>query len=1613
MEPSSSSSKVTVEYFDPYGVFPLISSGLLSRLPLRNLHWKSPSRPLRSISSLHVDLVPYGELQQRSQSPPAAAKSEESIQSFGDILARTRELGSTPDVGAGIYKNPVKERRHQIPGLRQTPYLKVFFLRCDDTDAYKATSRKQLRDWIKEHATQSSQSTASVGGQENHDAFEWLIVHVVLPNTAAAAQPHVPKQSGNGPGGGTEKVSSTSRWPGRGTSSILDKIRSDFNGSSKSAKDRVAQIRVQKNPQSPPELSTSTPLSGEALREQENAWSDVISKLKSLILTSFDLRVGQYEEDVREKDAQRNLPGWNFCTFFVLKEGLAKGFESVGLVEDALVGYDELAVGLDAIAREQAGGGSGGGHARTFLAYTEDLWQQARAARKTESTPDSGGNEGPQRQTHPSEDEILTDPPLSATKKPYRELILSNNISVFDFRCYIFARQLSLLLRLGNASSSRSGLMAKLPTHPATAGSEYSFHDDGHGRTAAHNDDESEDLITLSEVCKRSIEFITSVSRIMRSDLWNAHSHAVSEGNHKAEGPGERRSSRANREISQIIDSLVSSWTFSLTQQILVETSTKVIPIPLTDLPDTNSSRAKIASPGGPVQEPKAAIPEPKTIIHPARTSSLTPRHSMLEPLSPGVSISSPALSSGSNTAPPSGAKPGVSRAGLEDLAAYRAELYLLGRRVLEHLGREREWHTDWSELAGIHVNTGSSMEEIDLEDNANTEGEESEAGGMTPEVVDPCAIKSSLLRSALQGRDSFYSLYENLTDKALRHYTIANRTRSVESVMADLAALKFHLGDYATAAAYFHRMAPFYAEEGWSLVETSMLVMYARCLKEMRRNEEYIDVALKLLAKAVAREKRLVSRRRGGDTGMFGRDLGFEPNDCFDGRVVATRGYVQDLASLSKELSLEITVQMSRYFDDIYVEPYPRHPSDRDGFQLQLRMRHLLEDDLEVQSARVRIVGATGGQGREIWLESSSRFVLKKRGLSRVWVGSNAVIPGSYIADRILLECHKVIFVHETLSKASVSTPTGFSGSFSATAVTAAKKSRIIYYAPPTALQAKTRLPKFIHLDEVRSIEIEINTGWNNVLRGELRLRCASAGLRLRTADTELVDGNTKIYDKTKPGIIALGPVAANSSVVFRIPYVLESDLNDLTIKIEVAYATENGDFLFAASSSESIVLPLGVNVLDIFKEKALVTIVLNGDLPRLPELDGSEVFATSSGSSISSPIVVFPRLPACFIYKIVRRHRKSRVLPTTIEDEQKPLALHIEYRCLDEEIEETLESAFVDALNGSPFGGLSRLLVPTLFSWVRKRSAHELEMIGLLGEINLGSFKDLGWSDALDGLSGGERGKVERWLTNWHEKNLVIPLPEPSTGCQERNREIVIPVEVPQVQVVHTVDLCVLDPEGSTSSGVSMATIGQLLVAELRIKHTRVWDTGKVNATLRTSVGSRLSSADAPLEFTYEIHANPDQWLIGGRRRVQFAARENELHKFPIVLLPLRPGHLLLPTVDIKPFVPQSNQADNEEVAVDQTRTPTQLPPVMNLGAPGQRPSLPATSGNTLSHQGSQSPVPETPVVTCETDCRNQGETILILPNVKSTTVSLDPAHGGGAILVESEKRIDSVVG
>lgn len=922
-----------VEYFDPHNVYELLKPGLIPRLPLHNLHWQSHSGPLRSIDTLHIELVAGGKPPEEAK--PAAPKPSAETKDDG---FQTQAVGGQTEAAETTETQPAPTkttagRRHQIPGLRRTPYLKVLLVRCDDNESYKNTVRSEVREWIKEHTPSTGSKKAS--NQENHDAYEWLILHVIIPNTTAATQP----RSTGKTEGSTEKTS-TSRWR-TGSTPLMEKFRSDFNSSSKGAPDRVAQIRIGINDVPYDMLPRVVPAvpSGYSENEQdaERAWNELVTKFKNLILSSFDQRVTQYEEDIKEKDTQRTLPGWNFCTFFILKEGLAMGFENVGLVEDALVGYDELNVGLDLVLAEQAETGEPESHGGAMLPYTEDLKQLARKAMY--ETSDSNDEEAVDLQSTEKAATEVDDIPISAAKKAYRDMILANKVSVFDFRCYIFSRQISLLLRQANASVTREQILARLKEQQESV---------LHGvapmaKATPHKEDDTENLGVLAEVCQRTLEFVPSLSNVMRHDIITSLS-ADSKGSETEFSPDE----------FQIIDNIVSSFAFSIAQQILAQTTTKALPIPPSSLPPTDTA------------EQKASIPEPKTMMHPARNSSLnerSPRH----PPSPGF----PGPGRGAGT--PSGDDQNTPflKVGIEELAAGRAELYMMSRSILQRLGKIRGWSTGWDEAPIVPDSGIEVMEEISLDDDNNdsndndsTESEKKSNRGTTPASG---GIRSQLLISATENSQDFYRLYEILTDKALRHYTVADQQSTVQSAIADLAVLKFFMKEYAVAKSYFDKALQFFGESGWSMIELSMLVMYLRCLSERNANLEYVRAALQLLTMSSAAE---LSRIQDSSA----RKL--KPRQESEDSPI--KGVVAKLCDLASSLRSDVRSPLSLFFTNIDLLETPIYDEGRDRCSLSIGIWSLLPDDIALDKVQLKVSGVDEGPIKDLTFENSGKVVLK-----------------------------------------------------------------------------------------------------------------------------------------------------------------------------------------------------------------------------------------------------------------------------------------------------------------------------------------------------------------------------------------------------------------------------------------------------------------------------------------------------------------------------------------------------------------------------------------------------------------------------------------------------------
>lgn len=178
--------------------------------------------------------------------------------------------------------------------------------------------------------------------------------------------------------------------------------------------------------------------------------------------------------------------------------------------------------------------------------------------------------------------------------------------------------------------------------------------------------------------------------------------------------------------------------------------------------------------------------------------------------------------------------------------------------------------------------------------------------------------------------------------------------------------------------------------------------------------------------------------------------------------------------------------------------------------------------------------------------------------------------------------------------------------------------------------------------------------------------------------------------------------------------------------------------------------------------------------------------------------------------------------------------------------------------------------------------------------------------------------------------------------------SRKITLSVKVPTVDVLHTVALH-LDKDDSTTAVIT----GRPISAILAIQHTTRW----AREDLKT---------DTPLAFLYTIDAPTDgPWLVAGPKRSRFNYKSDEEEtKVSLILVPLRPGMHLLPSVDIQPVATPTSSSGSSGAS--------------RLLSPGQ-------NGGPDEEETIQ------PLVSCETDYYNSGETVLVVREARTTTVTV----------------------
>lgn len=1399
----SDSGACICEYHDPSGVFPLISQQLQSRLPLRNLNWKSGDRPVRSIDSLHVD---FREATEGSSSRP---------QSSSSTVGQDGQAAGAPPIA--------KERRHQIPGLRQTPYLKLYLLRCDDVETYRESSRKALREWLKTHTPPSQKSSSSA--QENHDAFEWMLVHVILPNTAAAAQPRYSKKSKDDEEEPNPKPGKTRLKIGKSSNTILEKIKADFNVSSKSAPDRVAQVRLSTDEVPShilPSRSTTDIDYPESPQEKSAAWQDSITKLRNLILASFDLRVRQYEDDIRERGSQRALPGWNFCTFFVLKEGLARGFESVGLLDDALLGYDELGAELDAIIREP-------GLSTVFLPFTDDLSRLLDILRS--------GDESKLAQFH------WQDRPISATRMPYREMILANQISIFDFRCYIFARQMEILLRMGFLYLKDDGVRANLPQDT---------------RRSSENPD-VEDVAVIAEVCRRASLFVSETSPALAQEI------------------SEMSRSKDFELDDQPITNMVSSWIFAVARQVVKASRSPSL------LEKVSIAERDFTAYILPKHEPsgKAAqrLGEPNaTTMRPPLTSEMPiPIRTILEGDAPVVQ----SVSYEKKAPEP-----------LYELARKRCDLLLLQRQIVEKIANVRAWPIGWDSRQTEHDGgIDEEMQDIGLDDKSTPTAKRKTENTFKQEARFICVTSlAEAVSSEVKCRDS----YERLTRSSITHSLASEGLNTVRRLLADLAVLKYQSELYATASHLLSIAVPVFDRAQWTSISIRLLATQADCLRQLGQQDEYVKLLLEMMKYRIS-TVRAQSQTQGSIlSGSLRRD-DIETQLKLDSLSM-------EILDQANSTGQNVEVHMEDYFTDIAVDPCIRQLEDQDGFQIRLRFKSALFGIFEFRSVRLHLRGTASTANHELTL-LEDRPTVVKQGLNTIVFKSHTTASDEFIVDRLSCEVGKIHFVYDGFERSRFNRmKSGKEQSSDALR----QPLRILSYPKPGAFRTTLEVHRDTAIDKIRSLDLTCFSGYNAVQGLQVRLRAATGGLRIRTGEARLSDASTPLSKKGEPGVIELPELEAESSVKVIVPYDLEGSLPEITVCLEVTYQTEKGVFELITAVTVRVALPLDVSVHDLFKESALFSKFNIRTADNVPmqvldaELQGSDAFKVEGPPCRITPVFLFAKQPIPILYKVhPLLGPNGQTIARAAASKERPLSLRIKYRQMDEVITEMVRDNMLQYLATSDIKDYSILIEETLLKKLPDvLSIEDLAQAAMLQEVSMPTFAAMKWNSILRLLPEAVAEQVRASLENWHQQNTEIALdPVLIAKFEEKlTHTLTITVPLPRVHVLHTASL-------RFSNANSFLSTGQLQTATLTLKNTQRWDSPN---TLTTNPSSSRS-------YVVEIDAPPDQWLIGGMRRFHITPAPEETSTFPVMLIPLKPGRLPLPTVDLR----FSNKEDVEKLS------------------------------------------------------------------------------------------------
>lgn len=442
----------------------------------------------------------------------------------------------------------------------------------------------------------------------------------------------------------------------------------------------------------------------------------------------------------------------------------------------------------------------------------------------------------------------------------------------------------------------------------------------------------------------------------------------------------------------------------------------------------------------------------------------------------------------------------------LMEVAEGWGELLLLKRDSLETLAASKGWHID-----GIFTN-------VLLEHTLKSDYQ----------------ISNTTLQSFLQTPGSFFAHYKQFTEEAYAQFDLTDRAETKDVLSTQLALLNYQLENYAQAANLLENLPNSLNQQGWTLISTTLLEIYVKCLLKLDRDEDLFRSSLELLPHYLS----------------------------------LTKVEISELVATVERLSVKIShsVNLNNYFL-VEISTQITNVSGSDLYRMNVTVQNQIPEEFSFDSAVLKLQNLNNSTN--ILSFSSDGFFLHKSRSVVLEFTTNKFSSGEYRVFSLEFVKGKLIFSQNFID----STPI-----------------LISLFPTPQNFYSKFLVPKAVNLKE-RCIGLELTTGLQPVKKALLRFKSFTVSLKpismKATSTSELIPVSVT---HGRPPIITVENVPASTSFQITVPYILEQDISSARLKAFIEYTNMNDEeFSYYVDQKINISLALSVSVQDFFRSSEL----------------------------------------------------------------------------------------------------------------------------------------------------------------------------------------------------------------------------------------------------------------------------------------------------------------------------------------------------------------------------------------------------------------------------------------